>query len=357
VTFAINAKDIPPARFMATQFFLATPGITKAAVPTAMPGTLALASISDFESEGYLSREIPEARRYRGYVSSKTGLTCHFKSGPGAVGSLNHDRPPAKRFATPKRRSADRTLRAPLGKTQDRESIQTARLPVFWCAHDAIYYWEQRRKYCLPKSVLTWIILGGVAFLILLTLLGRGRARPAMSDNGGIPGENVLDSGSQRRLAADKRFASRGTLLSPAEGSFLGTLKLIFNEDYHIFSKVRMADVLQPVQNGSEGKSAFNEISQKHLDFVICRKGTWDILAGVELDDGSHRRSARVVRDTFVEIIFSGAEIPLIRIPARASYSVQELRKTFVQVLNLRNDAASENDDEVSHKREVALAV
>ena len=52
-----------------------------------------------------------------------------------------------------------------------------------------------------------------------------------------------------------------------------------------------MADVLRPVRKGREGKRAFNEISQKHLDFVICRSGTWAAIAGaVELNDASHRR-------------------------------------------------------------------
>ena len=95
-----------------------------------------------------------------------------------------------------------------------------------------------------------------------------------------------------------------------------------------------MADVLEPVQKGKDGKSAFNEISQKHLDYVICREGTWEILCAVELDDSSHRRNAAVVRDAFVNIVFSGAGVPLVRVTAQAGYSVQELRQTFVSILD-----------------------
>ena len=133
--------------------------------------------------------------------------------------------------------------------------------------------------------------------------------------------------GDSGKLAADKRFASRGTLLSAAEASFFGALKLAVGKEFVVFCKVRMADVLQTVQKGREGKAAFNEISQKHLDFVICRDGTWEIVCAVELDDSSHRRNAGVVRDTFVNIIFAGAGIPLVRMPVQTHYSIQELKQ------------------------------
>ncbi|MGZ8941016.1 MAG: DUF2726 domain-containing protein, partial [Limisphaerales bacterium] len=106
-----------------------------------------------------------------------------------------------------------------------------------------------------------------------------------------------------------------------------GALKLAAGNELVVFAKVRMADVLQPVQKGRAGKEAFNQVSQKHLDFVICRNGTWEIVGAVELDDASHRRNAGVVRDTFVNIIFAGVGIPLIRMPVQSHYSIEELRQ------------------------------
>jgi len=54
-----------------------------------------------------------------------------------------------------------------------------------------------------------------------------------------------------------------------------------------------------------------------------------EIVGAVELDDASHRRSDREARDFFVNVIFSGAGIPLVRVPAQSQYFVQELRARF----------------------------
>jgi hypothetical protein len=165
------------------------------------------------------------------------------------------------------------------------------------------------------------VILAGGGILLLFLLFFQFSERQAVSY-----GQQGQD-GRSARLAADERFESRGTLFSPAEASFFGALKLAVGDGFEVFAKVRMADVLQPVQKGRDGKAAFNEISQKHLDFVICRAGAWEIVGAVELDDASHRRNAGVVRDAFVNIIFAGAGIPLVRMPAQAHYSIQELRQ------------------------------
>jgi hypothetical protein len=187
--------------------------------------------------------------------------------------------------------------------------------------------------------MLPWIIVIGLAFLIICVLQFQTKKRqPEMVS---IPpdqkpaikprhlGRPIL---TEVTLLADKRFRSRHKLMSPAEVSLFGVLNLLFGDDYVIFSKVRMCDVLEPVQAGNDRRSAFNEISQKHIDFLICRASTTEFVCAVELDDASHRRPDRVARDSFVDTIFSGAGVPLIRVPTQAAYSIQSLREKFERI-------------------------
>src|SRR5215213_5832392 len=142
-------------------------------------------------------------------------------------------------------------------------------------------------------------VLAGIGILLILLLFCLP-SQHSRNNREGIEGKDD-------RLAEERCFASKEVMFSRAEASFFGALNLALGAGYVAFPKVRMSDVLQPVENGRNGKRALNQILQKHLDFVICREGTWEIVGAVELDDASHRRADRKRRDSFVDLIFSGA--------------------------------------------------
>jgi hypothetical protein len=61
-------------------------------------------------------------------------------------------------------------------------------------------------------------------------------------------------------------------LFTPAERSFFGVLHQAAGKDFLVFGKVRVADIVA-VKTGigrSAWRAAFNQISQKHFDFVLC---------------------------------------------------------------------------------------
>jgi len=90
-------------------------------------------------------------------------------------------------------------------------------------------------------------------------------------------------------------------------------LEGVVGDQARVFTKVRMADVLQPYQErGRSWWRAFNRISAKHFDFVICRANDLQVLCVVELDDSSHASAKRQARDRFVDEICLG--IPRFRI-------------------------------------------
>lgn len=126
-------------------------------------------------------------------------------------------------------------------------------------------------------------------------------------------------------------------LFSPAERSFLGVLEQSLDSSYRVFGKVRLADVVLPVKNPSRSNrtTALNKISQKHLDFVICSASDLAIVGVVELDDKSHNRKDRAERDGFVDTALASAKIPVLHIPARKGYELQDVRLKLAEAFKI----------------------
>lgn len=128
--------------------------------------------------------------------------------------------------------------------------------------------------------------------------------------------------------AEELPYVMKDSLLTPAERSFYGVLTLAVESRYEIHSKVRVADVLEPSQSGdrSSWQKAFNKISAKHFDFVLCNPDSLSVEAVVELNDSSHKRSKRAQRDEFLKSICKSAGLHLLFFGAKSSYSVTDLR-------------------------------
>ena len=153
----------------------------------------------------------------------------------------------------------------------------------------------------------------------------------------GWPGIVVLGVGVAGLLLAtwlgwrrtDLPYVPASALLSPAERAFFLVLRRAVAEDYELFAKVRLGDILQ-VKRGVEGKRryvAFGQISSKHADFVACDPRTFEVVGVVELDDRSHDRPERQRRDAFFDAAMKVARVPVLRVPVRKAYSVKEVRE------------------------------
>jgi hypothetical protein len=162
-------------------------------------------------------------------------------------------------------------------------------------------------------GLITPIIVGilVVAVLALATrLLGR-RVQVRSGNDGVSTYEAVLE------------------FLSPAERSFFGVLQQAVASEYQIFAKVRLADIVRPARNPSRSgwQTAFNRITGKHVDFVLCEPGSLRVLAVIELDDRTHERFERGVRDNLVDSALANAGIPVLRVAARQAYSPVQMRE------------------------------
>ncbi len=133
----------------------------------------------------------------------------------------------------------------------------------------------------------------------------------------------------QKALRVAAGYEAVPALLTPAERSFFGVLQLAVASDYQIFVKVRLADIVRPVRSPSRSgwQSAFNRITAKHVDFVLCDSSRLGVVAVIELDDRTHERFERGVRDGLVDSALADAHIPVLRVSARQSYSPTQIRE------------------------------
>lgn len=124
----------------------------------------------------------------------------------------------------------------------------------------------------------------------------------------------VLLLGILLRLFAPRRQVAYRLMdfMSPAERAFFSVLDQAAGDDWRVFAKVRIADVLTPAKglNRSRWQSAFNAISAKHIDFVLCDPADVATKLAVELDDKSHDRPNRRRRDRLVEAACASAGLP-----------------------------------------------
>lgn len=120
-------------------------------------------------------------------------------------------------------------------------------------------------------------------------------------------------------------YKRKDWLFSKAERSFFGVLQQAVSNEHLIFAKIRVGDLLW-LPKGTEGRqSHWNRIQSKHIDFVLCDHVNIKPLLAIELDDSSHEREDRKQRDAFMEEAFKAAGLPLLRLPCKAGYSVNEL--------------------------------
>lgn len=112
-------------------------------------------------------------------------------------------------------------------------------------------------------------------------------------------------------------------LLSRGELTFCRALTRAIPRDMVVFSKVRVADLINCSQD--DWKVGGFRISTRHVDFVIAEGRTTKILVAIELDDRTHFDPARMDRDYLIDSAFATANLPLLRIPARADYDTELL--------------------------------
>ena len=135
---------------------------------------------------------------------------------------------------------------------------------------------------------------------------------------------HVQQNESKKREAEIKRVKSadadfpyiKNNLLTDAEKQLYRFMTNYLDKKEYvvIFPKVRLADLIQVDNKITTSKNPFYKIASKHVDYVICRNDTLEIVCVVELDDYTHDTKEARERDLFIMQALYTAGIDVIRI-------------------------------------------
>ncbi|UTW11661.1 DUF2726 domain-containing protein [Marinobacterium rhizophilum] len=144
--------------------------------------------------------------------------------------------------------------------------------------------------------------------------------------------------------AEQLHYRRRPALFTPAERSFAGVLDQVLDTRYRVYGKVRVADLIEPLPTKDHRiwQKAFNRISAKHFDFVICNSSDLVPVVVVELDDSSHQKAKRQQRDEMLQQVCQQVQLPLIRVPAQKGYKLAEVEEYLKPLRDLESTADSD---------------
>src|SRR5262245_4949813 len=127
-------------------------------------------------------------------------------------------------------------------------------------------------------------------------------------------------------------YERRGVLLAPAGITFLRALQIAVREDWHVFSMVRLADIIKVRAKTRKSQSWNSRIQSKHLDFVVCDYETLEVKLAIELEDPAESRTPR---DRFVYVALTAAGLPLLRVRVQEKYETAALRKDIEDAIGV----------------------
>lgn len=168
---------------------------------------------------------------------------------------------------------------------------------------------------------MNWVIILVVITLAALSIVSR------------LPKKSQLKQAVKQteKPKVDVSYQRRSLLFTPAERLFYKALSQAVSDDQLVFGKVRVADVLQPASSiskslsKSQWQTAFNRISAKHFDYVICDRNTLSVVATVELHDKSHNSASRSARDQFLRQACQSASLPFFEFKAKSAYVTEDI--------------------------------
>lgn len=116
------------------------------------------------------------------------------------------------------------------------------------------------------------------------------------------------------------KYQQRDSLFTYRERVFFKALLEDISGQYVVFAKVRLGDVLFLANEPENRKFHNNQILCKHLDYVLCERGTYKPLLAIELDDSSHDKYDHRERDEFKEKVCTDTGLKFWRVRIKPMY-------------------------------------
>ncbi|HAT68294.1 MAG: hypothetical protein A2481_04540 [Candidatus Yonathbacteria bacterium RIFOXYC2_FULL_47_9] len=109
-------------------------------------------------------------------------------------------------------------------------------------------------------------------------------------------------------------YSKKTWLLTRAEREFFSVLERAVAGQYYIFPQLALDKIVMLEGKGSLKGGYRNKIDQKSVDFALFDKQSISPVLIIELDDYTHQRPERQIRDGFVDRVLDHCNIPILHI-------------------------------------------
>ena len=143
--------------------------------------------------------------------------------------------------------------------------------------------------------------------------------------------KNSVSKVSQNKsINSDILHKKREYLTTENEKKLFFALRKALGEKYLIHCQVSLIALVDPVEYKFKSKAW-----SKRMDFVITDTAT-KVVCVIELDDATHKREKRVVRDCYVNSALNGHHT-LIRLATQSFYKPEELAQLFEEKIGIQS--------------------
>lgn len=123
------------------------------------------------------------------------------------------------------------------------------------------------------------------------------------------------------------QYKLKALIMSHSEFEFFKILLAALQNRYDVFPQIHLDAILDNKIKGQSWFGAFRHINEKSVDFLLCDKKSGKPILAIELDDRSHEREDRIVRDREVERMLNNVGLPLLRVKNNHLFSTEEVTK------------------------------
>jgi len=168
----------------------------------------------------------------------------------------------------------------------------------------------------LESFSITGLIFAAVAALIILPLLVKAFSR---------------NTGRSAKHPYQKQIA----LFSPDDRVFYDALKEAVGDEYEIFGKIRVADIVLPKKGSSrsDARLAFSPIAGRHFDFVLCDHHNLSVTCAIQLRDKTNPARQTEDQNQAIKTVCESVGLPFVRFDIKADYSIPEVREKLLGAL------------------------
>jgi hypothetical protein len=170
--------------------------------------------------------------------------------------------------------------------------------------------------------ILGGIVLAAVVLLLLRKLFGRG-GKPARAG-----------------------YQKRDFLFSPEERLFHAALKQAVGENYEIFGKIRIRDVvsLRPPLSRKDSREEFEILGEGHFTFVLCNKSDLSVACAVQLRGHAFAGKKASGHPDPLKSICHAVGLPLVLFEAGPWYDANEVKDAIAQAVRKEPLYLTESD-------------